>query len=203
MKVLQLNRELFELYNVRYGLNGISWLTILVHQIKVTLMFICLFFGWSSSVVFIFIHVKTDLQRSLYAVFQVAAELTANYTVLIACLYPELVDNIFIKLNDLRENGNFIRLNSVQSFQFNHVENLNGIHWNLKMFSVIDYSKSYSKCFEPVDRLCHNITQLMVTKMLLPYAILSAVQGILNAVYCYYRDDGIDPQCLYIAFTFS
>lgn len=107
MKVLQLNKEILELYNVRYSSNGTPWVTILVHQVKVTLMFICLFFGWVSSVVFIIIHLKTDLQKSLYAVFQIAAEFTANHTVCIGCLYPELIDGIFIKLNDIRDNGNF------------------------------------------------------------------------------------------------
>lgn len=110
MKVLQLNREVLELYNILYSSNGTPWFTIFVHQIKVALMFICLFFGWFSSVIFIIIHVKTDLQQSLYAVFQIAAEFTANYTVCIACLYPDLIDAIFVKLNDIRENGNFIQL---------------------------------------------------------------------------------------------
>lgn len=43
----------------------------------------------------------------------------------------------------------------------------------------------------------------MVNSLLISYMMLSIVQGILNGAYCYFRDDGIDPQCLYAPYKFT
>lgn len=67
---------------------------------------------------------------------------------------------------------------------------------------VIDSNKPFSDCFKPIDHLCHTITQRMVNTMIIIYTILSIVQGILNGIYCYLRDDSIDPHCLYAPFKF-
>lgn len=105
MKVLQLNKELLALYDVLGVSDSRPWKIKLRRQIIVTAMLICLLCGWSFSMAFIIMYLKTDLQNALYAIFQVAAEFSANYTVLIACLYPKLIDTVFVKLNYVRENG--------------------------------------------------------------------------------------------------
>lgn len=106
MKVLQLNKELLSLYSFWYNSDGTPWHIKLIRQIKITLMIFCLLFGWASSVVLIVKYIAIDLQKSLYAVFQVAAEFGANYTVVVACLYPESTEGIFKRLNDIRDKGN-------------------------------------------------------------------------------------------------
>lgn len=68
---------------------------------------------------------------------------------------------------------------------------------------VIDRKKKFSDCFKPIDHLCHKITHRMVYTMLIIYTILSIVQGISNGIYCYVRDDRIDPYCLYAPYKFS
>lgn len=61
----------------------------------------------SSSINFIFMMMDTDLESALFGVFQVAATFSAFYTALITSLFPESIDNFFIKLNDIRGNGKF------------------------------------------------------------------------------------------------
>lgn len=107
MSILRLNKELLELYGGFSSSSNTSWKIRLRHQILVLIMFVCLLFGWSSSVVFIIMYQKTDIRDALYAVFQVAGEFSANFSVLVACMYPKSIENIFIKLNDVRENGKF------------------------------------------------------------------------------------------------
>lgn len=135
MPTLELNRELLEVYSAFFSSGNKPWKIRLRHQIIVLIMFGCLLFGWSSSVVFIIMYQKADMRNALYAVFQVAGEFSANFTVLVACIYPKSVENIFIKLNDVRENGKFcvVRLKWIHSSK---------IHFNVfKYFSLF-----VSKC---------------------------------------------------------
>lgn len=108
MEVLQLNRELLDLFRFRAKSDGTPWYTKLRRQVIIAVMLIFLLFGWASSVVFIVKYIKIDTISALYAIFQVASEFSANYTVFVMCLYPETTDSMFIKFNDVRKNGKFL-----------------------------------------------------------------------------------------------
>lgn len=105
MTILQLNKELLDVFCVFSRSESSSWRIRLKRLIILLFLFVCLLFGWSTSVIFIIKYRKSDLRSALYAVFQVAGEFSANFTVFIACVFPQLIKNIFIKLDVIREHG--------------------------------------------------------------------------------------------------
>lgn len=69
MKVLQLNKELLGLYDIRGISDSRPWPIELCHLIIVTVMLICLVCGWSFSLAFIIMDLKTDLRDALYTAY--------------------------------------------------------------------------------------------------------------------------------------
>lgn len=105
MKPLQLNRELMTYICTCTPPDKTPFLIRVHRQILVGIMFICLTFGWASSVVFIIWYVTTDLRNALYAIFQIAAEFFAFYTAFVTYMHPDSALNIFLKFNHIREHG--------------------------------------------------------------------------------------------------
>lgn len=68
---------------------------------------------------------------------------------------------------------------------------------------MINYKKVEVKNeFEHVDVVCYKLTKHMVHTFLIAYMCASSAQSISNALYCYYRDDGINPECLFVSYKF-
>lgn len=211
MEPLQFNRELMTAIRVCTPLNETSKMVEIRRHILVIITQMLLIFGWVSSIVFIVEYMKSDLGNALYAIFQVAGEFSGWYTLFISYLNPDSLLAVFIKLKDIRENGK-----QKTHSKFKSKTNYHNKNSNLKMFNVeisfifthkvIDCKKSCAKHFRRVDDVCHKLTRILVQGVVTVYIILSIVQGILNLLYCYYRNDnfdGIDPECLYVPYKFE
>lgn len=53
------------------------------------------------------------------------------------------------------------------------------------------------RIFIRTERLCVKLTQILVIKYVVGYIVLSVSLAIINVTYCYFKDNGIDPKCLY------
>lgn len=104
MEPLQLNRELLTYICACSPPKNTPWSIKLRRHIIVIIMIILLMFGWISSVVFIIKYVKVDLRNALYAIFQIAAEFSASYTLLTAYIQPGSSLTVFLKFKNIREN---------------------------------------------------------------------------------------------------
>lgn len=105
MDPLKLNRELLTYICACSAPRGTRWYIRVCYQALAVVLTIFLIFGCVSSIVYIVQYLKTDLQSALYAVFQVAAEFSAFYTMIMVCLNPNATLAVFLKLNHIRENG--------------------------------------------------------------------------------------------------
>lgn len=204
MDPLHLNRTLMTSISVCSQPKGTSLLVRVRHQMMFITLFSSLLFGWVSCVVYIIKYVKIDLKNACYAIFQIGAELSAFYTLIPAYMQPDSTLIVFQKLKQIRENGNiffFFRFFTIFPY---FLSILMTIHKILYYFlKVIDYKHGFSTHFVNVDNFCYKLTKLMVQTILIVYAIISIVQAILNVLYCYYRDNDIDPQCLFMPYKFS
>ena len=106
MEPLQLNRELLTYICMCTPAKGTSLHVRVCHQILFVIILTLLMFGWIASVVYIALYVKSDLRGALYAIFQVAAEFSASYTVLSTYLHPDATLAIFNKFKYIRDSGN-------------------------------------------------------------------------------------------------
>lgn len=106
MEPLQLNRELLTYICMCTPAKGTSLHVRVCHQILFVITLTCLMFGWIASLVYIVLYVKNDLRGALYAIFQVAAEFSASYTILSSYLHPDATLAIFNKFKHIRDSGN-------------------------------------------------------------------------------------------------
>lgn len=102
---LLLIREFMTLISTCAPLEVTSWNVQLFRRILFAIIMFCLTFGWVSSIDFIIKYLKTDLQSALYAIFQIAAEFSAFYTVFVTYLNQKTVLTAFIKFKEIRESG--------------------------------------------------------------------------------------------------
>lgn len=207
---MQLNRELMTAICVCAPSEKLSKIDKIHREIFGILIQMLLLYGYGTSIIFIWKYLKSDLPNALYAIFQVAGEFGAWYTVFITYLHSGSVLIVFNKLKDIRENGKSQQKSAKYNLKSNRKRkcsllNNSFIWFFMVSLKVIDYDKSYAKHFAGVDSLCTKITKLTVQVFVAIYIVLSIVQGILNVLYCYHRNDGfdgIDPQCLYTPYRF-
>lgn len=106
MEPLQLNQELMTLICVCASSEATPWFIKVRRLALVVTMLILLSFGWVSSIVFIILYFQTDLRSALYAIFQIAAEFSAWYTVIVTFTNPKLVQRVILKFRKVRSEGN-------------------------------------------------------------------------------------------------
>lgn len=105
MDPLKLNRELLTYICACSAPRGTRLYIRVCYQASAVVLIIFLIFGCVSSIVYIIEYLKTDLQSALYAIFQVAAEFSAFYTMIMVCMNPNSTLTVFLKLNHIREKG--------------------------------------------------------------------------------------------------
>lgn len=118
---LLLIREFMTLISTCAPLEATSWNFRLFRRILFAIIMFCLTFGWVSSIDFIIKYLETDLQSALYAIFQIAAEFSAFYTVFVTYLNRKTVLTSFIKFKEIRENG---KISSLILFFFLHFDGI-------------------------------------------------------------------------------
>lgn len=108
MEPLRMNREILKVFDLRFDPVDdtplhIKWRNRIILIVALAI----LAFGLISSGDFIVKFIETDLESALYAIFQVASSFSNLYTAVITILFPDTVQNYFIKLTTMRENGKF------------------------------------------------------------------------------------------------
>lgn len=103
-KPLQLNQVLMTLFIIPTAAEA-PWYIRRCRQVIVYLALLFTTFGYGASIDFIIKYLKTDVGSALYAVYQVAAEFGASYSILIALLLPKALQNIFSSIQHVRETG--------------------------------------------------------------------------------------------------
>lgn len=74
---------------------------------------------------------------------------------------------------------------------------------NSFFFKVVDNTKNCAQHFTRVDQFCESITLLMMMAMVFSAVGLSVIEAVCSTAYCYFRDNHLNPKCLYIPYKLS
>lgn len=139
MESLELNRQIFKWFNV-YPADKCDNRKALYRTIAVTIIS-TEFFGLISSIWFIVENLSTQFEHCLHALSQTVALTAVTYMWTVAFIQKNQIVDVFKKLKDIRELGNFFHCSNLKISILNYKFTI--FHFSFKFFSPF-FSSSFS-----------------------------------------------------------